>query len=238
MPLEDQPPERAGCDGARVFIRALDRRLDLGHLARHLAIGKRRRQDDLGHEIESEREILLLGRQRDGEVIAARPGLEAAAHELDRRIELGPRALRGSPREHRAGQIGEPGPIRGVVDRAGPHQHTHGHDRHRGPLGDQQDDPVGQHLPVRERRRAGGLGQEQARQSSEQGQRRAGRHHGFGTSTPTLFVSGVNQARATRVRSAAVTARIFAMKDSLSANPPISSKRASSEARWWIESSW
>src|SRR5438034_2871095 len=64
------------------------------------------------------------------------------------------------------------------------------------------------------------------------------RHQSFGSRIPTFFLSSGNQARAMRSRSAAVTARIFAKNWSFSAWPPITSKRASSEARRWIESSW
>ena len=251
MPVEDQPREGTRRHGAGIFLGALDGGLDLRHLAGHLGLGEGRRQDDLGDEVEPQGQVLLLSRHRDGDAVAVGPGLDAATHELDGRIELGPGALRGPPRQHRTRQIGQPGAIGRIIDGAGPGQDAHGHDGHGRPLGDEQDDAVGQDFPVGERCGVGRPARGDARQgrAARQPQRAAraaappgseldsGSHHDFGKSTPTLFLSGANQVRATRVRSAAVIARTFARKESLSAKAPISSKRASSEARWWTESS-
>jgi len=75
---------------------------------------------------------------------------------------------------------------------------------------------------VGERRARGGARHDHAQQNDDGSHGiatpiSAGGHRGFGNSTPTLFRSGANQTPATRVRSATVTARIFVMKESLSA---------------------
>ena len=115
----------------------------------------------------------------------------------------------------------EPGAIVGIEGRTRPRQDAHRDDRHGGPLGHEQDDAVRQDLPVREGRPEGGAGHEHAHEADD-GSRgtstpiSSGGHRAFGNRTPTLLPSGANQAPATRVRSAAVTARIFVMKESLS----------------------
>src|SRR5205814_7928699 len=90
---EDEPGELPGRDRAGVLVRALDGRLDLGHLPRQLVLRERRRPHDLGQEVETKGQVLAEDTERHGETVAARAGLEGAAHELDRGVGPGPGAL-------------------------------------------------------------------------------------------------------------------------------------------------
>jgi hypothetical protein len=150
-----EPRERARRDRGRILVGALDRGLDLGELPLDLGLEERRREDHFGQEVEAERQVLLEHPEGGGEAVAARPRFEAPAHELDRRVELGSRALRRPPREQRPREIGEPGAVGRVVHAARADEHAHGDDRHRRPLGHEEHDAVRQDLAVRQRRRGG-----------------------------------------------------------------------------------
>src|SRR5207244_8027753 len=89
----------------------LDGGLDLVDLPRDLVRRERGRQDHLREEIEAEPEVWLEDAERRADAVAPGARLQAPADELDRRVELGPRALRRSAREQDAREVREPRPL-------------------------------------------------------------------------------------------------------------------------------
>ena len=168
MPGEHQPAQLPGRHRLRLLLRAAQAPLDVGHLARELVGSEGRLQQHLGEQVQPEREVLLEHRERDGGPVAARAGLEAAPHELDRAIHLRAGPPRGAAREQRGGEVGHTQRVRRIVHRSGGHAHAHHHDGDRGSLGHQQHRPVRQDLAVGQRaRRLGGAGEQEQQQGQD-----------------------------------------------------------------------
>ena len=223
MLREHQARERAAGDALRVLLRLFDRGPDLRDPARQLVRGERRRQHDLSHEVEAERQIFLQHRKGDLHPVPAGARSQTSTDELDRRVELGSAALRRAARQEPAHDVREPGAIRWVEQRAPAREEPHRDDGHGRSLGHEQDHAVRQHLAVRdrsrgERRRTGHRGDDHHDQEQDAGEStghdpiireaRAATSHGSGSRMPTLFLFSSNHRRATRVMSAAVTARM------------------------------
>ena len=174
----DEPHELASRHRLRIFLRALDPRLDLLPRPRELGLRKGRAADDVGEEVEPEREVLLEHRQRDRDAVPARVRLEAPPDELDGAVDVGARAGGRAAREEPGGEGRQARQVGRVEGAARAEVGAHGNDGHRGPLRHQQDDPVRQDLPARERGRGRRPGQdEQEGQQGHPAHRPHGSHH-------------------------------------------------------------
>src|SRR5437773_7962479 len=112
---EDEPGQCPRGDRSGVLLGALDGSLDLADLPCHLLRRERRRLDHLGEEIEAEPEVLPEDAERRADAVAPGARLEAAADELDRRVERRPRAFRRPAREQGAREVREPRAVGGIV---------------------------------------------------------------------------------------------------------------------------
>src|SRR5881409_2259858 len=110
---EDEPGQCPRGDRSGVLLGTLDGSLDLAELPCDLLRGERGRLDHLGQEIEAEPEVLPEDAERRADAVASSARLQAAADELDRRVERGSRARRRPAGEQGAGEVREPHAVGG-----------------------------------------------------------------------------------------------------------------------------
>ena len=128
-------------------------------LRRSSSSGKVGRSSAVGEEIEAQIEVLSQHGEGQGAPVAPGFGLETPAHELDRAIELGPRARRRASGQELGGEVGEARGIGRIEDRPRAHVGAHDHDGNGGARRDEEPRPARQHLSMSERRRDAGGGQ-------------------------------------------------------------------------------
>ena len=97
-----------------------------------------RLEHDLGQEVEPETQVFLEHGQRDRRAVAAGVTLEAAPHELDGPVELGPRPFQRAASQKIGGEIGQARRVRRIKGGAGPDVEPHHHDGNGRALGHEQ----------------------------------------------------------------------------------------------------
>ena len=165
MAREDQLGYRPPGHGLRVLLGALDARRHLLAASLELSLGEGGLEQDLGQEVETQRQILLEHGKCDRRAVPPGVAFEAAADELYGAVELGPGALGGAARQQVGGQVGEPSRVGRIVHRARAHVDAEDDDGDGRPLGHEQHRAVGQGLAMRDR--TGGGRQHQCRRDAD-----------------------------------------------------------------------